>query len=78
MRRNSTSISTILRLLAVILTLLVSGHLYAQGGSPVPGKPTWTTPLHLSTDTGEARFEWAPKDGDAVELYRVSETAFGR
>lgn len=69
--------TTAIPLLAVLLILAVSGQLWAEGGAPL-GKPAWTTPLAQSTDNGEARFEWAPKRGDVVELYRITENAFGR
>ncbi len=64
--------------LMAFLLLLAPIQLLAQNGNPSPGKPEWTTPLNLSTDTGEATFEWAPKNGDVVELYRITETSLGR
>jgi len=64
--------------LTALLVLLAPVQLLAQNGSPNPGKPEWATPLRLSTDTGEARLEWNPKNGEVVELYRVNETSHGR
>ncbi|HLF29880.1 MAG TPA: putative Ig domain-containing protein, partial [Xanthomonadales bacterium] len=64
-------------LLATLLTLMLPAQLPAQNTAVKPGKPAWTMPLEIKSDTGKARLEWTPKSGEAVELYRLTEHSDG-
>lgn len=69
--------STAFRATVFVLCLWAPMLAQAQAALTAPGKPSWTSALSQSTDTGKFQLNWKPATGDEVDIYRLTEVFEG-